>query len=375
MNYYLIPIYIDKSSKESLITMNDLLIKINVNISLKVIIESLEYHSGSFVATQPKYKFEKLKFTFLFFNSSIFNFSRSLSYLSMYAIDILNGLLLSLKRHGNEDVINAKNEFSIRIVACYSNFVYTSCAYSKTKDNNLQTIIKKISSILEKKPQLVDIFVNVFENNMLVDGQNEFSDYSLLLAGLLIRHLKATSQSNETIDKLKNQALDYYVKKVLGSKSKPESYFIDCSNYFCRYLTRDDFDSKIVNVILRLLLRNPEIVLEMIAKLIEQMTIDMSDFSEQLITNLATQLLAKDQHSQHSALDGIKSLSKQCSNTESVVLIIKHLFRILNGSGSNNFYYFNSIKTNSSYIHFSQKVVYQQLNRNVSFYQRLEVVL
>lgn len=54
LNYYLYPKYLDKKSRSNLITLNDLLLKLNYDQSYKSILQSYESHSNSSVLTQPK---------------------------------------------------------------------------------------------------------------------------------------------------------------------------------------------------------------------------------------------------------------------------------------------------------------------------------
>ena len=59
----------------------------------------------------------------------------------------------------------------------------------------------------------------------------------------------------------------------------------------------------------------------------------MSEFSGELIKVLRSQLLAKDKENQEEAAYAIKSLTKQCSNKESIIAILASLFDLLNGEG------------------------------------------
>ena len=66
------------------------------------------------------------------------------------------------------------------------------------------------------------------------------------------------------------------------------------------------------------------------------MTIDLSEFSADIIKILSSQLLAKDEENQSEAAFAIKSLAKQCSDKESVRGVLKHLFDLLNGEGKSS---------------------------------------
>ncbi len=63
------------------------------------------------------------------------------------------------------------------------------------------------------------------------------------------------------------------------------------------------------------------------------MSIDLSEFSGELIKVLKGQLLAKDEENQNEAAFAVKSLAKQCSDKDSISLIIASLFELLNGEG------------------------------------------
>ena len=70
-----------------------------------------------------------------------------------------------------------------------------------------------------------------------------------------------------------------------------------------------------------------------VGHLLEDLTIDLSEFANELIKVLGGQLLAKDEENQMEAVFAIKSLAKQCSDKDSVRFVLKHLFDVLNGEG------------------------------------------
>ena len=70
-----------------------------------------------------------------------------------------------------------------------------------------------------------------------------------------------------------------------------------------------------------------------VGHLLEDLSIDLSEFSGELIKVLGSQLLAKEEENQQEAVFAIKSLAKQCSDKESVRFVLKHLFDVLNGEG------------------------------------------
>ena len=58
----------------------------------------------------------------------------------------------------------------------------------------------------------------------------------------------------------------------------------------------------------------------------------MSDFAKEILASLNSQLIAKDENIQNESALVVKFLSKQCTSNESIQLILKNLFDVLNGS-------------------------------------------
>jgi hypothetical protein len=91
-----------------------------------------------------------------------------------------------------------------------------------------------------------------------------------------------------TLKFLKTFVLESYLKNVVATRSKPRAWLVKCSNYWLRYATREEFSEKIVPAMQRALLRNPELILQGVGLLLEDLIIDLSDFSKDLATNLSS---------------------------------------------------------------------------------------
>ncbi len=125
--------------------------------------------------------------------------------------------------------------------------------------------------------------------------------------------------------------LDSYLKNVIASRNKPRLWLVKCSNQWLQHATREDFGEKLLPAIQRSLLRNPELILQSVSVLLEDLAIDLSSFAKDLIQTLAVHLMSKDEMSQGEAVYAIKSLCKQCSSNEALALVLKHLFSVLTG--------------------------------------------
>lgn len=74
--------------------------------------------------------------------------SRNLTNLSLYGVDVLNGLILSINRHHKIDYMRSHGEEMSKLAIAYSNFVLGSCL--NLKEKNLALAYKKLKSVLKQ---------------------------------------------------------------------------------------------------------------------------------------------------------------------------------------------------------------------------------
>ena len=65
-------------------------------------------------------------------------------------------------------------------------------------------------------------------------------------------------------------------------------HLVKCSNLLLKYVTRDDFKEKIMTALQRVLLRNPEVILETVDNVLNDLNVDLSEFSADLIKLLGS---------------------------------------------------------------------------------------
>jgi hypothetical protein len=75
---------------------------------------------------------------------------------------------------------------------------------------------------------------------------------------------------------------------VIGSRIKLPISLVKSSNYWIRFLERNEFKEKILPALQRALLRNPEIVLEVTRCIFEDITIELSDFVKEILPSLSS---------------------------------------------------------------------------------------
>ena len=295
INYYLFPIYIDKYSKENLITLNNFLIEIDSGSSAKIILTSLEFHSKNLIG-HP---------------------NRSSSTLGLYGQDLLNGLIKSIFEFNKTDLINTELQ---RISKIYSTFCLVSYSYNCGKYFN--SSYKRLKNILKKTP----VLLNKFISSLLSDTENQMNN--LLLFGYLLKYLSDINNI-ALFHELKVSVNKIYIESIIGSRLKLNDWLIGSSNFFLKYVTKEEFKIEFLPELKRSLLRNPEIIMQSLRLVLKDLIFDFDEILLDLLPSLNSQLLSKEEIVQIESIEVIKILSSKCKNIISHQEIIKSLFDLL----------------------------------------------
>lgn len=68
-----------------------------------------------------------------------------------------------------------------------------------------------------------------------------------------------------------------FIKEGIASKTRPEQEFIKQCSFTVKLITSHVFKSKLLPSILKSMLRNPELILECVAIVISNVSLDLSD--------------------------------------------------------------------------------------------------
>ncbi|RNA00153.1 translational activator GCN1 [Brachionus plicatilis] len=298
LNYYLFPIYIDKQSKENLIKLNNLLIEIDCQSCAKIILTSLELHSKNLIS-HP---------------------NRSSSMLSLYGQDILNGFIKSALVNNKIDILNTEGE---KISKIYSNF--TLVAYSHNSGKLFFPSYKKLKYILDKIPSLFQKFVSSLQNDREKPVNN------LLFFGYLLKYLSDT-KNNSGFEELKKSVTKIYVESLIGSRVKLDTWLVECGNFLLKFVTEEDFKVQLMPELKRSLLRNPEIIMQSLALIFQDLKFDLGDYLAEFLPLLNAQIISKEESLQTESIKVVQALSNHCKNVDSLQTIIKSLFAQLNSA-------------------------------------------
>lgn len=125
--------------------------------------------------------------------------------------------------------------------------------------------------------------------------------------------------------------LEFYIKVVLNSKEKPSIALSEAFRPLFTLIGHEDFKTLLVPASLKMLKRNPELVMESIADLLESVNLDLSKYAIEFISILLPQARHADEERRVKALTVIGCLSQKSSDPDAVSAIFNAIKAILGG--------------------------------------------
>ncbi|XP_077163690.1 stalled ribosome sensor GCN1 isoform X1 [Paroedura picta] len=184
--------------------------------------------------------------------------------------------------------------------------------------------VKKLNRLWKENPGLADKYLSV------ILGLEANQGYAAML-GLLVKF--CTSQKDlGIIDRYKSSLLDFYMKTILMSKTKPQKHVLDNCAPLLRYVSHTEFKDLMLPALQKSLLRSPENAIETISCLLASVTLDLSQYALDIVKGLASQLKSNSSQLMDEAIVALKNLARQCSDPTTVESLGRHLFAILGGA-------------------------------------------
>ncbi|POO02948.1 Proteasome component Ecm29/Translational activator Gcn [Trema orientale] len=177
--------------------------------------------------------------------------------------------------------------------------------------------------------QSPDIYKMYIEE--LKDGRISYKD-SPEFVGLLLEFSSTSSKSPSLFEQFKPTFLDIYVKAVLSAREKPSRGLSEAFQPLFTHMLREDFQSIVVPASLKMLKRNPEIVLESVGILLKSVNLDLSKYALEILSVALPQARHADEGRRIEALAIVGCLSKKSSNPDALEAMFNAVKSILGGS-------------------------------------------
>lgn len=145
---------------------------------------------------------------------------------------------------------------------------------------------------------------------------------SLVLGSLLLKQ----------VQDLKPFLIENFVKFVISNKGKTQPHILNSLQPLLKSISHEEFKSTLLPPMLKAMLRNPELVLEAFGLILSNLSIDLSQYVQDLSKPFATQLHANDDLTRENAVKCMASLASKSSDSDAIELLLKSIFSVLNGS-------------------------------------------
>lgn len=153
----------------------------------------------------------------------------------------------------------------------------------------------------------------------------------IVLASLLTKYL-VTAKKNELVAKLKTNTIDPFIKLTISCKKKPDLYVVHNAVPLLRRISHDEFKSQLLPALQKAMLRNPEIIIESVGYILSGLSLDLSQYSQDISKGLFANLHSKEDLVRDEAVGACRRLALQCSDTIALENLLSSVFAVFHGS-------------------------------------------
>ncbi|KAI3459061.1 hypothetical protein Pfo_015724 [Paulownia fortunei] len=182
---------------------------------------------------------------------------------------------------------------------------------------------KTLFHLFTKSP---DIYKTYLEE--LKDGRIPYKDSPELIY-MMLDYLNSNPAS---FDKWKDIFLDIYVKAVLNAREKPTKGLSEAFSPLFTRLSHEDFKNSILPSSVKMLKRNPELVLESVGVLLKSTNLDLSKYAIEILSVVLTQARHADEGRRLAALAIVRCLSQKSSSPDAVEAMFSAVKSVMGGS-------------------------------------------
>ncbi|KAJ0080467.1 hypothetical protein Patl1_23082 [Pistacia atlantica] len=144
--------------------------------------------------------------------------------------------------------------------------------------------------------------------------------------------LEFSYTSPSLFEKYKPVFLDIYVKAVLNAKEKPTKGLSESFQPLVMHMSHEDFQSIVVSSSVKMLKRNPEIVMESVGILLKSVNLDLSKYATEILSVVLSQVRHADEGRRVGALAVVGCLSQKSSNPDAIEAMFNAIKAVIGGS-------------------------------------------
>lgn len=144
--------------------------------------------------------------------------------------------------------------------------------------------------------------------------------------------LEFSSKSPSLFEKCRPIFLDIYVKAVLNAKEKPMKVLSESFLPLFTHMSHEDFQSIMLPASIKILKRNPEIILESIGVLLKSVNLDLSKYATEILSVVLSQVRHADEGRKTGALTIVGCLSEKSSDPDALEAMFYAIKAVIGGS-------------------------------------------
>ncbi|KAJ6761628.1 TRANSLATIONAL ACTIVATOR GCN1-RELATED [Salix koriyanagi] len=177
--------------------------------------------------------------------------------------------------------------------------------------------------LFSQSPDIYKIYIEELKN-----GRFAYKEGPELIRLLL----EFSSASTSRFEQCKSIFVDIYLKTVLNAREKPVKGLSECFHPLFRHLSHEDFQNAVLPSSVKMLKRNPEIVLEAVGVLLESVSLDLSKYGIELLSVVLSQVRHADEGRRVGALAIVRCLSQKSSNPDALEAMFNAVKAVIGGS-------------------------------------------
>lgn len=182
---------------------------------------------------------------------------------------------------------------------------------------------KKFFSLFSESPDIYKVYLQEVKN-----GKIPYKDSPELLLLLL----EFSSKSPTLFGEFKPAFLDIYVNAILSAKDKPGKSLTEAFHSLYLKMSHEDFQNIVLPAAVKMLKRNPEIVLESVGILLKSVSLDLSKYAVEILSVVLVQARHADEGRRDGALAIVRSLSQKSSNPDALDTMFNAIKSVIKGS-------------------------------------------
>ncbi|RXH82519.1 hypothetical protein DVH24_036860 [Malus domestica] len=164
----------------------------------------------------------------------------------------------------------------------------------------------------------------------LKDARIPYKDGSELI--WLLLEYSSTSSNSSLFEQCKPTFLDIYLKAILNAREKPAKGLSEAFHPLFKHMSHEDFQNIVLPSAVKMLKRNPEIVLESVGILLKSVNLDLSKYAVEILLVILPQARLADEGRRVVALAVIRCLSQKSSNPDTLEAMFNAVKSVIGGS-------------------------------------------